>query len=190
MELAKDIILALGKGALLLSMPMAPNSGRMFEIFGKDFISINKKKYQRSERIKRAVKRLKRNRLVEIYDKQGKTVVELTENGKKRLLVYQLDNLVLPRPKTWDHYWRFVIFDIPETKKRARHALVGKLRELGFMCLQKSVWVTPYACKDEIDFISEILEISNFIIYIEAKYVDDEEKLKLHFSRTLNKMDI
>lgn len=181
MELAKDIILALGTGSLLLSMLIAPNSGRMFEIFGKDFISKNSKKYQRGERIKRAVKRLKRNRLVEIYEKQGKTVVELTENGKKRLLVYQLNNLELMRPRSWDHFWRFIIFDIPETKKHARHALVSKLRELGFMCLQKSVWVTPYACKDEIDFIGEILEVSNYIIYIEAKYVDDEEKLKLHF---------
>lgn len=181
MELAKSIILALGKGTVILSLLLAPNVGRMLKIFGEDFLPESRKNYNRSERIKRAIARLKRKRFVEIYEKSGKTVVELTETGKKRLLVYQLETLELTIPKKWDGRWRFVMFDIPETKNMARKALVSKLRAFGFLKLQKSVWVFPYPCHDEIDFVSEIFGVGNYINYIEAAFVDDEQKLKLHF---------
>lgn len=181
MELAKNIILALARGGIVLSLLIAPNAGRMLELFGEDFLPESRKYYNRSERIKRSVLRLKRKRLVEIYEKNGKTVVELTETGKKRLLIYQLETLEIDISKKWDGRWRFVVFDIPETKNMARKALVSKLHSFGFLKLQKSVWVFPYPCRDEIDFVSEIFGVGNCINYIEATFVDDEQKLKLHF---------
>ena len=55
-----------------------------------------------------------------------------------------------------DGEWRIVIFDIPEKFKKAREALRMKLKELGFLELQKSVFIFPYECEDEINFIVEV----------------------------------
>ena len=180
-ELAKKIVLALGRGVIPLALLLAPNAGRMLEIFGEDFLPEEKKRYNRKERIRRALMRLKKNRIVEIYKKGDATVVELTQTGKKRLLEYQLEHLELKKPRRWDGIWHIIIFDIPELKRNARDALTRKLRELGFLCLQKSVWVVPYRCQDEVDFIAEVFGVADFVHYVEARYIDDEEKLKLHF---------
>src|SRR3989344_4593151 len=59
----------------------------------------------------------------------------------------------IKKPARWDKLWRLVIFDIPEEERTGRMALAAKLKELGFYPLQKSVFIHPYECKDEIDFI-------------------------------------
>ena len=47
-------------------------------------------------------------------------------------------------------------FDIPERFKKQGEALRNKLRELGFAKLQESVFIYPYECEDEINFIVEV----------------------------------
>ena len=77
--------------------------------------------------------------------------------------------------------FRSVIFDIPETKKKAREALRNKLKELGFKELQKSVLVLPYECEDEIDFIVEIFEIRRFVRFMRVNSFTNDEQFKLKF---------
>lgn len=47
--------------------------------------------------------------------------------------------------------------------------------------IQKSVFVFPYPCKDEIDFVGEIFNVRKNIIYIEATYIEGADKIKRHF---------
>ncbi len=188
-ELARNLMITLGHGAIVLALFFAPNAGRMFELFGDDFIPEHKKAYRQRERIRRAIERLKKKRLVITYKRGEETVVELTQVGKKRLLAYKLDDLELKRPRRWDKIWRFLIFDIPESRHRARNALTSVLHRLGFFNLQKSVWVTPYPCKDEIDFIAEVFDIGDHLHYLETKIFDDESKLKLHFFKNSKDVD-
>jgi phenylacetic acid degradation operon negative regulatory protein len=55
---------------------------------------------------------------------------------------------------SWDKKWRMVIFDIPEVTRRDRDFLRSQLQWLGFLELQKSVWIFPYEIKSELgDFI-------------------------------------
>src|SRR3990167_2211250 len=63
----------------------------------------------------------------------------------------------------WDKKWRVVIFDIPEKSRMARDALRRKLKELEFRELQKSVFVHPYECKKEIDFIIEFFNLRHYV---------------------------
>ena len=78
--------------------------------------------------------------------------------------------------------WRMVIFDIPEKRKKARNAINFKLKELGFYPIQKSTFIFPYECKNEIDFIGEHFFARKYISYIIAKYIDDEKKLRKLFN--------
>jgi hypothetical protein len=77
----------------------------------------------------------------------------LTEKGKKKAGWMQIDELRIKKPKKWDGKWRIIMFDIAELKKIYREVLRGKLKEMGLQIFQKSAWITPYDCKDEIELI-------------------------------------
>src|SRR3990167_8974616 len=107
----------------------------------------------------RVIKEFEEDRLVSYKEeKNGKVTMVLTELGKKRALSFQLDEVSVKWPVRWDRKWRLVFFDIPEKKRAARDALRMKLKDLGFRELQKSVHISPYPCKDEIDFLVEFFE--------------------------------
>ena len=88
------------------------------------------------------------------FEYQGKQVyISLTKEGRKKAKKYNIDNLEIKKPKHWDKKWRILIFDIQDKHKIKREALRGKLKELGFYKLQKSVWVCPYDFEKEIDIL-------------------------------------
>jgi len=73
----------------------------------------------------------------------------------------------LPRT-TWDRRWRVILFDIPEYQKPARLAFQDHIKRLGCFLMQKSVWVYPYSCRDEIDFLASFWEVHPFVRYLET----------------------
>jgi len=70
--------------------------------------------------------------------------------------------------------------DIPEIKRRSRDALRRKLKELGCYELQKSVFLWPYDCKKEIEFVIHFFNLKSFVIYAEAS-LDNDYKIKRAF---------
>ena len=119
--------------------------------------------------------------MIRIVNHNGRDVVEITTQGKKKVLDYSLDDMQLNTKQKWDGKWRMVMFDIPETRKNARNAVSYKIKEIGMYPIQKSVFIFPYPCKDEIDFVGEMYGIRKNIIYIEATHIDSAEKAKRHF---------
>lgn len=83
--------------------------------------------------------------------------------------------------KKWDSQWRIVIFDIPERFKKARNALSLTLKKMGFYPLQKSVFVHPFECADEIDFVIEFWNMRPYVRLVLATHIDNELHLKNHF---------
>lgn len=107
-------------------------------------------------------------------EREGKERVGLTERGRQRWLEYQLLNLKLESQKRWDKKWRLVMFDIPESKKTIRDALRRKLKDLGFVEFQKSVFVYPFSCREEINFILNFYNIPEHVYYLEAPLSPDD----------------
>ena len=149
-ELSKNILIALGMGMMITTAILLPGSAKMFKPFIKKF------KTTRRQNFIKSLKTMKRNRLVDFKEEGNISKITITEKGKKKLLIYELDNLEIKKPKKWDGIWRIVTFDVPESKKAARNALRSKLKELEFCQLHKSVFVFPYPCLSEIQFIEEI----------------------------------
>ena len=176
-ELAKEILLGLANAGLLVACLAMPGLTKVIP-----FLSSNNS--QERYRADRVLRHLHKKKLVNIYIKNGKEVIEITKAGRKKILEYNLDDMQLKIPKKWDGWWRIVMFDIPQTKKRARDAGSHKIRELGMYPIQKSVFVSPYICKDEIDFIGEFFNVRDHIIYIKAKEIEGVKKLKEHFHIT------
>ena len=131
----------------------------------------------------RAIQALYESNLLEkIENKDGTTTLVLNEDGRKRALTYHIRNIKAPKLNIWDRKWRMIIFDIPEYERVARDAFRDHLEYMDFFCLQKSVWVYPFDCKKEIDFIVEILEIRKYVRFITADFIDNEEHIKLFFN--------
>lgn len=134
-------------------------------------------------RIAQALAAAKRSKLIIISEKSdGKFLVELSEKGKRRVREVEYENLQIPILKTWDGKWRIVIFDIPNTlQKSIRNAFTTKLKKLGFCLLQKSVWVHPYPCENEIRFLAEFFHVALFVHIIVADSLTNDVKLHRHF---------
>jgi len=135
----------------------------------------------KSEHFVRSITYLKGRRLVSIAEKDGQQILTLSEDGKKRLLQFDLGKIAIKKPRKWDGYWRLVLFDIPEKEKIGREALRSKLKQLGFYQLQKSCFIHPFDCKSEIDFISEIFEVSPYVNFILAKEIEGATQLLKYF---------
>ena len=170
-ELIKNILKNLAIGGVLMSGFAMPNIVKLLDFFGATHTNERRK-------ILKAVERMKQKKLVRIYEKNGREVIEITELGKKKVLSYDLENIKITRPKKWDGCWRIIIFDIPEKNKKARRALNFKLNDMEFFPLQKSVFVCPFECDDEVEFVAEFFGVKRHIRKILAKKIENDEFLK------------
>ena len=130
----------------------------------------------------RILREFKEERLINYQEKPDGTVeIVLSEKGRERVVIFNLDTMTIPELKDWDGKWRVVIYDIPEKKKSARETLRHKLKELGFHEWQKSVFIHPYPCRDQIDLLMEIFDIRTYVRYGEITNISNEAELKLRF---------
>ena len=125
---------------------------------------------------------LKRQGLLEIKTTNHQIYIHLTEKGKKKAGMLQIDNLKINKPQKWDRQWRIVIFDITEPRKIYREAFRGKIKELGFYPLQKSVWAHPFECQAEIELLKDFFALSEKELQlITADKISNDKKLKEFF---------
>lgn len=126
---------------------------------------------------------LKRRGFIEWRREGHDVVIALTKEGKKHAGKYQIDELYLERPAKWDGKWRIVIFDIPNSSTFVRNIFRRKLKEFGFYPLQKSIWVYPFECQEEIALLREFLGADQrHIRLIEATKIENGDFLRKHFS--------
>jgi len=170
-------ILTLLAGGLTLSLTHRPDAYfKIIKGLNKEWQMINKYTLHES------IKRLYQSKLIDYKENDNGTVtLILDEEGTRRVLKYNLDALEIKKPGKWDGLWRIVIFDIPEDLKQGRNALASKLKQLGFYPLQKSVFIYPYNCKNEVDFIVEVFNLRPYVRFILAKEIDIDLDLKNKF---------
>lgn len=135
--------------------------------------------------LKQAIAGLYKSKLIsEKENKDGSLTIILTEGGRKKALTYNLDTMQIKKPSRWDGKWRLVLFDIPEKHKKARETLRGTLKKLEFHEFQESVFVHPYECQNELDYIIELFELRPFVRTITTVKLDNELHLKKIFELT------
>ena len=130
-------------------------------------------------KLNQEMKELHRLKLIKkLKKKDGIIIKGLTKKGKLRALDYYFDNLVVTNKK-WDGKFRILVFDVPEKLRKGRDALRWKIRRLGFRELQKSVFVIPFECKDEIDFVVDFFGLGKHVHYGVLESISDELYVKL-----------
>lgn len=157
---------------------LAPNAAQLGGIALKKL-----DKRSRARDARRLVTYMEYRGLVDAQEtNDGNLQVAITEKGRSRLTRLDFRNLQIVKPKVWDGMWRLVLFDIAETHRRSRIAFIRKLRALGFNKLQRSAWVYPYACGNEIEIVRQAYQIPDRdIVVAEVNLKDREKELKEYF---------
>lgn len=166
-EIILSTLLVVGVVAVAVTMP---NAVQLFKYFKP------KNTFERT-RIKRSVARLEVGGFIEHKgDKKGLFI--LTPKGKEKAMRYAIKQMKIASQKTWDKKWRLIMFDVPEEKKQARRAINLALKKLGCVQYQKSVFVTPFPCSKEIDFVGECFDVRKHIRIVIASEVEESRALR------------
>lgn len=170
-EIVRAILAALGVVGIAVAVAAVPNAAILLR-------PLIRKMHTRpiaDASLSRSLRRMAKKRLVEFSMRNGKTYLQITESGKKKLKEIRFDSMKIEMAKSWNGVWTVILFDIPEYQKTARDALRRKLKELGCYQYHKSVFVHPASCGDEIDFVAEFFDIGRHVIHFETRSLGSQE---------------
>ncbi len=135
-----------------------------FSVFTQSAKRYKQRRYEEYQKIWRNFNDLKKQGDIKFRkEKDGYQIYKLTKKGEKRIKKLVFDEMQLRIPKKWDKKWRLVIFDIPETKRNARNAFRSKLEQMDFYQCQKSTWIHPFLCVEEIEFLKKFFKIEPYV---------------------------
>jgi len=176
-KVQKKILLLLLSG-LALGFSRSPRqSFHILRVAKSDWRRIDR------EQLKRSIIALRNFGVVKTRkNNDGTMEIVLTEKGKKIAKQYSLDSLKIEKSWRWDKKWRMVIFDVPEKKRRIRDIFRFHLKRLGFHELQHSVWVYPYKCAGEIQYLIDFFHVPQYVHLVEATVISNDEFLKKKFN--------
>ncbi len=134
-------------------------------------------------KVKKTLGQLQKQKYVSIYENpDGSTSVKITHQGLSKALTYKLDSMEINKPKVWDKKWRVVVFDIPEKQRKLRNIFRNRLGQLDLYQLQESVYVSPYPCFREIEFLRELYGVAFKVRYLLVDKIEDDNQLITYFS--------
>ena len=111
----------------------------------------------------------------------GTSAISVSEAGKT--VVNRAALMALrPKPqKIWDRMWRLVLFDVPTHSKQSRDRFAGMLKALGFVHYQKSVFICPHPCEEELEAVAEYLGMTDYIDIVLANKITREKEYRTEF---------
>ncbi|OGN04437.1 MAG: CRISPR-associated endonuclease Cas2 [Candidatus Yanofskybacteria bacterium RIFCSPHIGHO2_01_FULL_44_17] len=176
---AVKILKAVGAAGLVLVAATNP-------YFGLSVISGLKKHYDKKawRKFYHSLDYLNRRGYVQILgEKDGQLKIKISQKGEDVLECVNIDQMELPKLGEWDGKWRLVMFDVPNYKSKNRLAFTEKLKALGFIMVQKSVWAYPVECYKEVVVLRKFYEIEKYVTYISTTEVEDELDWRGKFNR-------
>ena len=181
---ARKVLILVGAGAFLTASILMPNLPLALRPF------LDKKRKDEREvwkrfnipYLKRTLDRLEKQRLVEVtHADNGKQLIQITNQGKQRVLKLALDELKIEKPKIWDRRWRLISFDLPEKMASVRKILVEYLSAWEFYPLHKSVYLHAYPCLKEVDFLREYLGVGKYVRMFTVSEIENDAQFKEFF---------
>lgn len=131
---------------------------------------------------RRALMRLEQCGFVKRNEQRGVVSYTATKEGwgaVHRMPKYALE--AIRRPKQWDKLWRIVAYDFPEQQRSHRNALRYVLKKIGFLQIQKSVWIFPYDTSLLSDLFARDTVIHNRTLYMEVTKISLDSIYRKHF---------
>lgn len=164
-EFAKDVLRLIGAGVVAGASVVAPNTIQLVEYF---------QPRSRAERNKiwNTITYLERKGYVTLHEHNGQQYLHLTKTGRIKFDEERIWELTLANPARWDHKWRIVMFDFPSSCK-VRHVFRAKLEDFGFQMYQRSVFIYPHECQEEVIAVAKWYGVEDHIRYLVATEIHD-----------------
>jgi len=182
----KEVLMLLGAGAFLAASIIFPG----LPMAAKPFIDVVKeadrnkrqKEWEKFNlwRLRQVIKRMQSSKLVEVKEEKGVPIIKITHKGKQKLLRYKIDEMVLDE-SNWDGKWRLIIYDVQTGKRANSEMFRTMLNKLRFLKLQKSVYLTPFKCEDEIEYLRLLFEIGNEVQILKVGSLENEAAYRRYF---------
>ncbi len=180
-EKLKQVLLLLAGGTALATALVAPGTARLFKDFLKDDSGWKEWKMFNVNYLRRTLRNLERQKLIEVSEKDGIGKVILTDNGKKKLLEMSVENMFIRKPEKWDGKWRMIFYDVAREKNSVRDRFRAYLKAGGFYRWQKSVYLHAYPCEKEVDFLRNFLGISGEVRVVIANQIESDQIFRDYF---------
>src|SRR3989338_4199257 len=175
-EIVKDIVVWLAAAGIV-----AVAGGSPYLFINLQGHSHRWRKYKKRN-VADTFSRLKKQGHIEIQKRNRQVYIHLTPKGKALAGWLQIDALEITRPKRCDGDYHIIMFDIEQLRKPHREAFRGKLKELGFYPLQKSVWLCPFPCRDEVELLKEFFGLTDKEVrYITTPDIGDDQEVRRFF---------
>ncbi len=168
-EREKDILKAIGLGMIVVGSLVMPNLPIILVPFLKK---------QGPRRFKETLHNLEEKGVIYLSGDK----VKLTVEGKKLLEAIEIQDITIKKSPRWDSIWRLVSYDIPENFKHQRNWFRNSLKQWGFKQIQKSLWVLPWECEQEVAVITHYLRVSPYVIVMQTDHLPREKQLKEYFN--------
>src|SRR3989344_79007 len=125
---------------------------------------------------------------------QSRGILDETSQGKYRFtrkgqiwFKRSLLNFHRINKTKWDAKWRVVIFDIPQELHNKRNLFRNKLRLMGFYMIQKSIFVFPYPCEEELSECCKKIRVGDYVdVMIVERLGAKQNEIKKHFNLKTN----
>ncbi len=178
-----DVLKLVGAGVFLSASVVIPNLPKALRPFLK---SQRKQEYEVWKRfnipyLKRTLKRLEEQKLVEISEENGKQIVKITGVGQRRILRYAIDELAVEKPRIWNGKWILVSYDIPNELKKQREIFQEYLKAWVFYPLHESVYLHAYPCEKQVEFLRAYLNIGELVRIFSVSKIENDKPFKNYF---------
>lgn len=152
-------------------------SGKLSESeLGEYFRNQLKNSKVTNQQISKTIYDLKNRNFISFQD--GDSVV-LTNKAKMRLIDQYTEET------GGDGKYRLVSFDIPESHTKSRDSFRRAIKRMGFVQIQRSLWVSDKKLGDMVEAASEEYEVNEFVAY----FVVDSSNIENHIKEILKKQN-
>ena len=178
--IVKKQVLLLLLGGISLGLSGSPRTS--WKILGEMRKEWKNLKKQAAER---AINSLYTSKLIAAKENtDGTLTLTLTIDGKKKALTYDFRKMKIEVPSRWDGLWRLISFDIPVAERETRDAIREHLLRLGFYELHQSLFIHPYDCFEEVEYLVELYDARKYVRTFLVTSVDSAPHLKRFFHLT------
>lgn len=180
----KTVLILAGAGAFLaasIAMPNLPLVLKPFLEYKEDKEEDKIWKRFNIPYLKRTLNRLEKQKLIEIVQEENLQVVKITNNGRRKILKYAINGLVIEKPEFWDGKWRLVSYDVPKELKSLREVFREYLKVWKFYPLHESVFLHAYPCEQQVEFLREYLGIGEHVRIFSVSKIENDKPFREFF---------
>ena len=178
---ADSVLKLVAAGAFVASGLVAPNILKLAKPLIRDLSTYTTWKNYNIPYLRRKLKRMQRQELVEFKLEGTTQIITITTKGRKRILKFALNEMSIQKPAIWNGRWWLVTYDIPQKKHSLRDVIAEYLRAWGFYPLEKSVYLHAYPCENEIVFLREYLEVADYVRIFNVSKIENDQTFRDFF---------